>query len=121
MAEHNDLGKLGERMAIEYLEKHGYAILDTNWRCGHNEVDIIAYMEGLIVFVEVKTRTSTVFGNPEDAVDAQKQRIYLRMANKYVVQKKRTEEVRFDIISIVYHNLSDVKLTHIKNAFNTIN
>ena len=121
MAEHNEIGKIGERIALEYLEKHGYAILDTNWRYGHHEVDIVAYLEGVIVFVEVKTRTSTIFGNPEDAVDTSKQRIYIRMANKYVIQHQRFEEVRFDIISIVFHNLSDVKLIHLRNAFNTIN
>ena len=121
MAEHNDLGKVGEHLALEYLEKEGYAILETNWRYGKNEVDIIAYLEGIIVFVEVKTRTSTDYGNPEDAVDIKKQRIYIRMANHYVIKQNRSEEVRFDIISIVFNNLSDVQLTHIPNAFNTIN
>lgn len=120
MAKHNETGLIGEAAARNYLIEHGYAILETNWRRGRNEVDIIAYMEGLLVFVEVKTRTSTMVALPEDAVDHRKQRSYISMADSYVVQNQRSEEVRFDIITVVVKALDNVEVTHIPNAFTTI-
>ena len=94
MAEHNDTGKRGEELARRHLEEQGFAIVETNWRRGKYEVDIIAYKEGLIVFAEVKTRSNLGFGNPEEFVDHEKQRAYVRMANAYVIKHQREEEVR---------------------------
>lgn len=119
MAEHNDMGALGEQLARQYLEAHEYAILETNYRRGKYEVDIIAYMEGVIVFVEVKTRSSLDFGNPEDFVDRNKQRACIRLANYYVLQNHREEEVRFDIISVLV-NTTGYQVNHIPNAFSAI-
>lgn len=119
MARHNDTGKLGETLAQEYLRKKGFAIVETNWRKGKYEADIIAYKEGLIVFAEVKTRSSQEYGMPEDFVDREKQRAYVRMANNYVIEHDREEEVRFDIIT-VYMGSNDYRIEHLEGAFSPI-
>lgn len=117
MALNKNLGNLGEHIAREHLIAQGYAIIDTNWRMGKSEADIIAYMEGLLVFVEVKTRSNTDFASPESAVDRAKQRTYVRLANAYVLQNRREEEVRFDIITVVIDNTDHPQVNHILNAF----
>lgn len=119
MAEHNDLGTFGEDMAAQHLISSGYAILERNYRRGKLEVDIIAYREGLIVFVEVKTRQDSEHGDPEDFVTPQKQRAYIRLADHYVTSKDRDEEVRFDIIAITITS-EGVELNHIEDAFSAI-
>lgn len=116
----NDLGKTGEQIAIQYLVEQGYAILDTNWRVGKVEADIIAHKEGWIVFVEVKTRTDNRLSRPEEAVNSKKQKAYIRLANAYILQKQLAEEVRFDIIAIVIRSLSDIEIQHIPNAYTTV-
>lgn len=116
MVRTENIGKEGEQLAREYLIKNGYAILETNWRRGKNEADIIAYMEGVIVFVEVKTRSSVEHGQPEEFVDRYKQRAYIHLANSYVIEQQRDEEVRFDIIAIEMAG-TEIKINHIENAF----
>ena len=74
MAIHNITGKEGEELARRYLEANDYLILETNWRIGHLEADIIAYKDNRIVFVEVKTRSEGMIARPMEAVDRQKQR-----------------------------------------------
>ena len=119
MAEHNNTGKEGELLARRHLEEQGFAIVETNWRRGKHEVDIIAYREGLIVFAEVKTRSNLGFGNPEEFVDHEKQRAYVRMANAYVIKHQREEEVRFDIISVVM-TANSYRIEHIEGAFSAV-
>ena len=119
MALHNDTGNIGEQLAREYLEKKGFAIMETNWRKGKHEVDIIAYKEGLIVFAEVKTRSRQDYGEPEEFVTIDKQRAYVRMADKYVVEHNREEEVRFDIIAVEIEGL-DYHITHYEDAFSAV-
>lgn len=116
MALHNEIGKLGETLALEHLKQNGYAILETNWRLGKWEADIIAYQEGIIVMVEVKTRSSQDFGTPEDFVDLEKQRACIRLANAYTKMNWREEEVRFDIISVTFHG-EQYELKHFEDAF----
>lgn len=119
MAVHNEMGKIGEQMARRHMEQLGFEILETNWRVGHLEADIIAQKDGMIVFVEVKTRANEVFGEPEDFVDRRKQRAYIRLADTYVQQHNLLEEVRFDIISVVI-NASGCQINHLPNAYTTI-
>lgn len=69
MAEHNLLGNKGEMLASRYLLDKGYAVLHYNWRSGHKEIDLIAQQRDTLVFVEVKSRASDMYGNAEDAVD----------------------------------------------------
>ncbi len=119
MAQHNDKGKDGEILARRYLEQADYEILDINWRYGHLEADIIAYHDQHIVFIEVKTRQSDDFGEPESFVDEKKRRAYIRLANAYITQNNRDEEARFDIVSVV-SNDGGVTIKHIENAFTTV-
>lgn len=117
MAEHNTFGKEGERLAEEYLKKKGYVVLDTNFRWGKNEIDLIALDGPFLVFVEVKTRHSVWAGNPEMAVTKEKQRAIVRAANGYIEKHNRKEEARFDIVSILVTGKNNLQITHLTNAF----
>ncbi len=116
MAEFHETGKKGEELAANYLEKKGYKILNKNWRSGHNEIDIIAGKDNFIVVVEVKTRRTNYFGEPAEFVTKAKQKLLVKAANSYVIQNKINEEVRFDIISVLY-NSNNHKIYHIEDAF----
>ena len=78
MAKHNDLGKAGENAAVAYLEQKGYLIRNRNWRKGHFELDIVAAKDNELIVIEVKTRSNTLFAEPEDAVDLPKIRRTVR-------------------------------------------
>jgi len=116
MAEHNETGKKGEVIAKKYLEKKGYKIVETNWRYKNDEIDIIAETDDLIVILEVKTRSSNYYGEPEVFVTRQKQRFLIRGANAYVQYNKIDKEVRFDIVSILLYQ-DKQKINHIEDAF----
>ena len=116
MAEHNELGMKGEEIALEYLRKIGYLILERNWRAGHNELDIIARDKDFLVIVEVKSRQNSNFAEPEEAVTRDKQNALIRAANAYIYKKNINLETRFDIISII-HNAKETRINHIKDAF----
>ncbi len=115
MAKHNELGKLGEEMAQEYLHTKGYTILATNWRLGDLEVDIIARVGETLVLVEVKTRSSDWMQRPEEAVDRRRRDRLCRAANAYVKGKQWNGDVRIDIIAIVL-NEKRKEINHIEDA-----
>jgi len=117
MAQHLELGRKGEALAKAYLEQQGFEILDENWTHGKCEVDLIVYKDRRIVFVEVKTRSSNTFGEPEDFVDARKQKLLVEAADEYIYLMDHQGEVRFDIISILYERNAAYKLKHIEDAF----
>lgn len=118
MAQHNDLGKKGELLAKQFLEQNGYEILDENWCFGKAEVDIIAYRNKIIIFVEVKTRTANLYGEPEEFVDDKKQCLLTDAAEEYIYIMNHQGEIRFDIIAIHFDKKSDnYKLRHIEDAF----
>ncbi len=116
MATHNTLGDKGEELAFAYLVENKYRILERKWRYKHKEIDIIAFHEGVIIFVEVKTRTSDYWGNPEEAVNKKKQRFLIEAAEKYILEKDYDMESRFDIISIIIDE-HDTQIEHIEEAF----
>ena len=116
MAKHNVLGKQGEEYAAQYLEKEGYEILDRNWMSGHKDLDIVAVKDNTLVFVEVKTRSSMDWGDPEDAVTDQKIRSIVHSADAYIRYNCLDMDVRFDIISIVTDD-EGYTVEHIKEAF----
>jgi putative endonuclease len=116
MAEHNDFGRKGEEIAADYLKARGYRILETNWRRGRNEIDIIARTGKILVVAEVKARHSKLAGEPETAVTREKQRALIRAANAYVQLHKLDDEVRFDIISILIEKEKE-QIRHIEDAF----
>jgi putative endonuclease len=117
MAAHNDLGKRGEEIATAYLENLGYRILNANWRCARAEIDLIADQEGTIIFVEVKTRSSVDYGEPEEFVDYKKERQLEFASSVYIDMKNHQGEIRFDIIAIVFENEHLYKINHIEDAF----
>ena len=116
MAEHNDLGKKGEELAAVYLEKKGYRIVEKNWRQWRNEIDLVAMDGKYLVIVEVKTRQSAFFGEPETAVTRDKQKTLIRAANAYVRYKNIDCEVRFDILSVIITKTGE-QIHHIEDAF----
>lgn len=116
MAEHNELGKYGEELAKDFLQKNGYIILETNWIFQKAEVDIIAQKENILVAVEVKTRSSIDFGLPQDFVKPKKIQLVTKAINEYIQQKNLDLSVRFDIVS-VYKNNNKYDLEHIEDAF----
>lgn len=116
MAEHNILGERGEELAKSYLEKLGYKIIVANWRERKFEIDIIAIDNNEIVFVEVKSRSTSFFGNPEEAVTQKKQQHLINGADFYIKEKEVDLEGRFDVVSIVL-NVNEQEIKHIKNAF----
>ena len=99
--EHLQTGSWGEELAADYLRDKGYVILERDWHSGHRDIDIIAQQDGYIVFVEVKTRRSTDFGSPAQAVDYHKQQNLLRAINHYIHYRHLDMPWRFDVISIV--------------------
>ncbi|HOY38316.1 MAG: YraN family protein [Bacteroidales bacterium] len=117
MANHNDTGNKGEMLAAQYLISHGFEILSTNWHSQHREVDIIARKNGLIVFVEVKTRSSDQWQRPEESVDARKQKLLIEAAGDYMANYPDDAEARFDVVSVVLNANGDVKITHFPEAF----
>ena len=116
MAEHNELGKLGEEMAVEFLQKEGYAILETNWTFQKAEVDIIALKENTLAIIEVKTRSSLEFGLPQDFVKPKKIQLLTKAVDAYVNERDLDLEVRFDIIAIHKEGKSFV-IEHLIDAF----
>ena len=116
MAEHNDLGKFGEELAVDFLEKNGYEILETNWTFDKAEIDIIAQKENILAVVEVKTRSSLDFGLPQEFVKPKKIQLLVKAINEYVTQNDLDVEVRFDIVAIHKENAEFV-IEHIEEAF----
>ena len=116
MAIHNDLGKKGEALAVEFLQKNNYQILERNWRFKKAEIDVIAKKNDVLAVVEVKTRSSNYFGNPQDFVNPKKIQLMVEAINEYVISKDLDVEVRFDIVAII-KNKNTTKIEHLKDAF----
>ncbi|NNC70428.1 MAG: endonuclease [Flavobacteriaceae bacterium] len=116
MAQHNELGKQGEQIALELLIKKGYTILEKNWRFQKAEVDIIAQKESTLAIVEVKTRSSIDFGSPQDFVSPKKIKRLVAAIDEYVVSRDLDVEVRFDIMAIVKEG-EHFTTEHIEDAF----
>ena len=117
MAYHNELGKIGEKLAAEYLINKGYEILEQNFYFDKAEIDIIAKKDNnTLVVVEVKTRNSDFFGDPQDFVTPSKIKLLVKAANEYMISNDLDMEVRFDIIAII-KNKTIEKMEHFENAF----
>jgi len=116
MAKHNELGKEGEQMAVDFLIKNGYEIKERNWRFKKAEVDIIAQKNNTLVAVEVKTRSTDYFGNPQDFIKNKKINLLVNATDAYVNKNNLNVEVRFDVIAIV-KNGKNYEIEHLKDAF----
>ncbi|MFO0794196.1 MAG: YraN family protein [Candidatus Brocadiaceae bacterium] len=113
------VGAQGELLAVKFLKKNGYKILQRNYRCKTGEIDIVGYDHGAIAFIEVKTRFSDVYGPPELAVTDGKKRQIIRVALHYIAGKKiQGFDVRFDVVSIFYPHVEKYPTIKLfKNAF----
>lgn len=109
-------GKRGEAMAEIELRQKGYKILERNYRHGKSEIDLIAEGERLLIFIEVKTRSSSSFGYPEDFVSKSQQQAIIRAANHYVEESGWKGDIRFDIVAIVVKQTT-IQIEHLKDAF----
>ena len=116
MNKSHQLGQLGEALAKEFLNQNHFSIIDTNWRWQKAEIDIIAKTLDIVVFVEVKTRSSEKFGLPHEFVSTKKQTLMKEAAEAFIEQHQMTNEIRFDIISIIIGSKRK-KIMHIPNAF----
>ena len=116
MAAHNDTGSKGEAVARDYLLAKGYRVRHMNWRCGHLELDIVAERDGVLVVVEVKTRSTDYYGPAHEAVTGRKRQRIVTAADAYVRQHDWQGETRFDIITLVPEG-STFRLEHIEDAF----
>jgi len=116
MAKHNELGEKGEQLAVDYLIAKGYTIVKRNYRFQKAEVDIIAQLKDTLAIVEVKTRSTTDFGNPQDFVKPKQIQRLVKAVDEYVIVNKLDVEVRFDIIAIVKQE-KGFKIEHLEDAF----
>lgn len=116
MAAHNELGKKGEDLAVQLLRKKGYQILATNYTFNKFEVDIIARKNNILVAVEVKTRSTPEFGNPQDFVKPKQIKRLVATIDHYVNENKLDVNVRFDIVAIIKNKLG-TEIEHLEEAF----
>ena len=100
MAKHNDTGRHGEALAVDYFEKKNYLILHENWRKSHWEVDIIAVKNNVLHFIEVKTKTTNNYGYPEDEVSKGKINFLINSAEAYLFLNPQWQRIQFDILAV---------------------
>ena len=111
-------GQRGEDMAAAYLQGEGYIIMERNFRSRSGELDLVCHRDGVIVFVEVKTRHSLLFGSGAEGVTRSKQARIRRLALEYLnFQEEWWSEIRFDVISILWHDEKHHSLEHFQAAF----
>lgn len=115
MAKHNDIGKKGEQLAQEYLLQNNYTLLETNYHYRKAEIDIIAQKNNVLAIVEVKTRSSLAYGNPESFVNKKKISLLIEAANAYIDKNNLNLEVSLDIITVVLDGKE--KIDHLENAY----
>ena len=116
MAAHNDLGNQGEEAAVAYLKGEGYEILERNWVFQKAEIDIVALKNEVLAIVEVKTRSNTDYGDPQNFVNSKKIKLMVKAVNEYVILKNLDFNIRFDIIS-VKKDATKLQVEHLENAF----
>ncbi|SEK20799.1 YraN family protein [Paenibacillus sp. OK003] len=113
-------GRLGEEAACDWLREHSYRILRKNWRCRSGEIDIVASHEGMIVFIEVRSRSGTVqYGTPQESVDIRKMKQVRATASVYLQMTGETDhQIRFDVIAVMLDKAGEtVSIDHLINAF----
>lgn len=123
MALHNDIGKWGEDIAAEYLRSKGWYIRHRNWTFRHRELDLVCIDEDMttILVVEVKTRSTADFGEPDQAITLEKRHFLLSATNSYIHDHHLEHmNVRFDTISIVGTPDTTHTIEHKENAFDIV-
>jgi putative endonuclease len=117
------VGRFGEQVAADRLTADGLTILDRNWRCRSGELDIVARDGACVVFVEVKTRSSSAFGTPAEAIDARKAARIRGLALRWLDDRRAAGDlefwnsIRFDVVSVVRDNRSPLRVEHLVGAF----
>jgi putative endonuclease len=110
MKERKTLGDLGEQLAKNYLQKKGYKLIETNYRCHSGEIDIIARQKDCLVFVEVRTKSTLDYGTPEESLSAKKQAHMIKSAYHYLQNhRKLTENWRVDLVAVELDALNKLK------------
>ncbi|MEY2849868.1 MAG: hypothetical protein RI885_2535 [Actinomycetota bacterium] len=118
MAAKDDLGRRGETLAADYLRLQGYEIVECNWRCPLGEVDIVASVGGVTVFVEVKTRSSVAYGHPLEAITPVKLARLRRLAGEWCVQHPSdSRRIRIDAIAVVAPRGGEPVVQHLERVF----
>ncbi len=119
MTDRQALGRYGEQLAVEHLQGAGMQVLDRNWRCRDGEIDVVARDGTTVVFVEVKARSGTGFGEPAEAVTLSKARRLRRLACRWLDENRPPEaaELRFDVVSVVRRRGYAPELVHLQGAF----
>jgi putative endonuclease len=115
MSKSKELGQEGEQLAADYLQKKGWHICEMNYRFSRSEIDLIASKDDTLIFVEVKARTNTAYGLPEQYVDDKKAELIMKAADHYIHDVDWKGNVRFDIISIIIKEATELR--HIEDAF----
>ena len=110
------LGKEGEEIAAAHLIKEGYKILVRNYRSGRAEIDIIAMRDDIQIIIEVKTRETDAYGNPEEAVGSNKVNMLAQGAEDYLLDNNLHNNVRYDIVSVI-KNQYKTEVHHLEDAF----
>ncbi len=110
-------GKLGEDIALEFLTKKGYKLIERNYYSRFGEIDIIMKNDRYIIFVEVKLRKNNKYGTPAEFVTAKKQQKIIITAEDWLLKNKTELQPRFDVIEIYMPKDNKVSINHIENAF----
>ncbi|WP_068475590.1 YraN family protein [Saccharicrinis aurantiacus] len=116
MAAHNELGNKGEQIAVNFLRKNGYQILEQNWHFKQKEIDIIAIQGDTLIVAEVKTRSTENWEHPSEAINNSKIKFLVDATEAFIEERDIDKEIRFDIISVIPEN-GEWKIEHIEEAF----
>lgn len=113
-----NLGRWGEQQAAQYLESHGYKVLDRNWRCLRGEIDLVAKEGDVLVFVEVKTRRGRDYGTPEEALTKVKAKRLLELGQRYMLERDLEDvEWRVDLVAVELDRQGKLlRFEHVPNA-----
>lgn len=118
MSKTSDIGAAGERAAVEWLRVHRFIIMDTNWRLGRYEIDIVASRGDRVHFVEVKLRKAGGLTTPEEAMTPVKCKALLRAANLYIEQYNVTLDCQIDLVAIDYTDDGRISVRYVPDAVN---
>ena len=117
MSKHSKIGVKGEQIAADFLLNKGYIIIHRNWRSGKKEIDIIAFKDEVLAIVEIKTRSGSDFGFPEDAVNKKKQQFLKAAAAAFTEANPQYLNIRYDIISVLLDKERIKEIVHFEEAF----
>jgi len=118
MAAKDELGKRGERLAEAHLLARGYRLVERNWRCRHGEIDLVVRDDDALVFVEVKTRSSTAFGHPFEAITPLKLARLRRLAGVWcAAHPEQRGRIRIDAVAVLAPRGAEPVVEHLVGVF----